>query len=403
MASHGHSHQGFPPEFGVGPAVIFGGPSPGSNITSPPPHGKDDLQSELAAMHAIGVALGQLTDPETRARVLRWAKDRFDRDRQATAAPTQTAPPTRPAAETAAPHEPAASGPAVVIHVASAEPTRLLTASAASVQAVQPPMTEAPAGGGWPAAKRTAADPPVAKVPTAAAQPMVKAPPVSAPPLAKEATTAAEPVLDGPTVSAPATKALTVSAQSVGSELTATAQQATWPFTLRSSRPPVEKPATATRTPVLEDPLAVPTLAALGVMANPDRPDATSEDPLAVPSLATIEALTGADGSDPTGEDQLSVSNLDEFFGQRYPRPVMRLATGGTPPNVDSSDARPDGASAEASDRFRKDEAPPALAAAESKPGRAAAPTPSVAEMLHDLAADFQQMVDQWHSSSRDP
>lgn len=401
MASYGHSHQNFPPEFGVGPAVVLGGPSPGSNVTSPPPHGKDDLQSELAAMHAIGVALGQLTDPETRSRVLRWAKDRFDRDLQA-AAPTQTAPPSRPTAETTAPHEPAGSGPAVVIHVGSAEPTRLLTSSASSVQSAQPPVTEAPAGDSSPASRL--ADPPMDKVPAALAQPAVKAPPVSAPPLAKEATTAAQPVVDGLTVSAQATKALTLSDESVGSELTTAAQTATWPFSLRRSRPPVEKSATATRTPIFEDPLAVPTLAALDAMAlGGDQPDPTAEDPLAVPSLATIEALTSPGLVDPTGEDQLSVSNLDEFFGQRYPRPVMRLATGGLPPNVGSSHARPNGASAEVGDLFSRDEEPPAQAAAAAKPGQVAAPTPSVAEMLHDLAADFQQMVDEWHSSSRDP
>lgn len=346
MALSSHSHQPFPPKPGVGPAVAFGGPTPVSSVTAPPPQArkKDNLQAELAAMHAIGVALGQLTDPETRARVLRWAKDRFDRDRQATGRGA-VAPPTRRVAEAAPRREPVPSGPAVVIHVASAEPSRLLISPAAPVPAagVQIPASEALAGTGQPVAKApAAADEPSTKAPTAVDQPATKAP-------------------------------------------TAMDQPAMWALA-GSNRPSIEKltagPALVGAlkhsdqpAPIGEDPLSVPTLAVLEALTRSDRPDPTVEDPLAVPTLDAIEAFTSADRPDPTGEDLLSVSNLGEFF-EHYPRPVMRLAPTGRPSAVGSSEAQPGVA--------------------------LAAPVQPVGEMLRDLATDFQKIIDEWHSASKD-
>src|ERR1700686_567430 len=40
----------------------------------------DDLRMELAAMHAVGSAIGELRDQDARLRILRWAMERFHPD-----------------------------------------------------------------------------------------------------------------------------------------------------------------------------------------------------------------------------------------------------------------------------------------------------------------------------------
>ena len=349
MALYGHSHQSFPPEFGAGPTVVFGGSSHVSNST-PPPQGKDDLQAELTAMQAIGTALGHLTDRDTRARVLRWATDRFCLDRRPTTPQPSAAPATRPG-EAAASPEFAASAPSVVINVASAD---LVTPSAESVATIRTPPTEPPTGASRPATRpATGIEPPPARTSTPSYVSAPKAP-------------AAEPPTSRP---------------------------------FAGGRPAMERISPVTRPAPPEDPLEVPTLAALEAMETADRLDSVVEDPLAVPSKAAIEALTS---SDTTMEDQLSVENLEEFFGQqRYPRPVMRLATGRAP--AVAAPPPPPAMSERVESSFSQEEAAPAQTGAEApKPGEAA-PAQSVTEMLHELAADFQKMVDEWHSSSRDP
>jgi hypothetical protein len=43
-----------------------------------PPAGPDEVEAELDAMQAVGLALSHLPDPKARARVLRWATERFE-------------------------------------------------------------------------------------------------------------------------------------------------------------------------------------------------------------------------------------------------------------------------------------------------------------------------------------
>ena len=38
----------------------------------------DDIEMELAAMDAVGTAIGELRDADARLRILRWATERFD-------------------------------------------------------------------------------------------------------------------------------------------------------------------------------------------------------------------------------------------------------------------------------------------------------------------------------------
>jgi hypothetical protein len=43
-----------------------------------PSAGPDEVEAELDAMQAVGLALSHLPDPKARARVLRWATERFE-------------------------------------------------------------------------------------------------------------------------------------------------------------------------------------------------------------------------------------------------------------------------------------------------------------------------------------